>query len=94
MSEVNKLGDKNCSFDLEKYKVTYKTTTTVELSNDVTAPVGSFVWAIIQLNLNNLVSRKDWNSLKQYLLLNEESGYIEEYDKIRIGNNGSLSQKI
>ncbi|MCC8378650.1 MW1434 family type I TA system toxin [Xenorhabdus sp. PB30.3] len=81
MSDVNKLDDKNCSFDPEKYKVTYKTTTTVELSNDVTAPVGSFAWAIIQLNLGKLVKRKDWDSPKQYLRFNKESGYIEEYDK-------------
>ncbi|WP_340608316.1 Thoeris anti-defense Tad2 family protein [Xenorhabdus bharatensis] len=79
MSDVNKLDDKQCSFDPEQYKVTYKTT--VELSNDVTAPIGSFAWAIIQLNLGNLVNRKDWSSPKQYLRLNEGLGYIEEHDK-------------
>ncbi|PHM47868.1 Thoeris anti-defense Tad2 family protein [Xenorhabdus sp. KK7.4] len=79
MSDVNKLDDKQCPFDPEQYKVTYKTT--VELSNDATAPIGSFAWAIIQLNLGNLVGRKNWESSKQYLRLNKESGYIEEHDK-------------
>ncbi|PHM55299.1 hypothetical protein Xsto_04162 [Xenorhabdus stockiae] len=79
MSDVNKLDSKPCSFNPDQYKVTYKTT--VELSNDVTAPIGSFAWAIIQLNLGNLVNRKDWDSPKQYLRLNEGLGCIEEHDK-------------
>lgn len=38
--------------------------------NDITdVQVGTFAWALVQLNLNKLVSRTGWNGKKMYLVL-------------------------
>ncbi|PHM38590.1 Thoeris anti-defense Tad2 family protein [Xenorhabdus innexi] len=66
------------SGNLNPYQVTYQAHTTVELSNDVTAPADSFAWAIIQLNLGHFICRNHWEDDQQYLRINRDSGYIEE----------------
>ncbi|PHM23431.1 Thoeris anti-defense Tad2 family protein [Xenorhabdus innexi] len=58
MSDVNKLDNKQCSFDPEQYKVKV---------DDTVAPVGSFPWAMIQVYLGNLVYRSEWDVPHQYL---------------------------
>ncbi|PHM51004.1 Thoeris anti-defense Tad2 family protein [Xenorhabdus sp. KK7.4] len=75
MSDVNKLDDKQCPFDLSKYK-----------SNDVVAPIGSLPWAIIQVYEGKAVGRTEWNSLPEYIHLstkNDGSGpiHIEKHNK-------------
>ncbi|CDG21612.1 conserved protein of unknown function [Xenorhabdus poinarii G6] len=75
MSDVNKLDNKKCPFDLSKYK-----------SNDVVAPVGSVPWAIIQVYEGKAVGRTEWNSLAEYIHLstkNDGSGpiHIEKHNK-------------
>ncbi|CDH07604.1 conserved hypothetical protein [Xenorhabdus bovienii str. oregonense] len=75
MSDVNKLDNKQCPFDLSKYK-----------SNDVVAPVGSVPWAIIQVYEGKAVGRTEWNSLAEYIHLstkNDGSGpiHIEKHNK-------------
>ncbi|CDG21696.1 conserved protein of unknown function [Xenorhabdus poinarii G6] len=75
MSDVNKLDNKQCPFDLSKYK-----------SNDVVAPVGSVPWAIIQVYEGKAVGRTEWNSLAEYIHLSTKNDgsapiYIEKHNK-------------
>ncbi|OTA14318.1 hypothetical protein Xvie_03837 [Xenorhabdus vietnamensis] len=71
MSDVNKLDDKQCPFDLSKYK-----------SNDVVAPIGSLPWAIIQVYMGKKVYRSNWNFPVEYIRLagvTDSNPYIEKY---------------
>ncbi|CDG21645.1 conserved protein of unknown function [Xenorhabdus poinarii G6] len=60
MSEVNKLDNKQCPFDPEQYKA--HVTVSYKIDNDVSAPVGSFPWAMIQVYLGNNVRRNVWDA--------------------------------
>ncbi|MGJ0580843.1 Thoeris anti-defense Tad2 family protein [Xenorhabdus bovienii] len=77
-AEKNKKPEYQCHIYPEQYKIN---------ADKVTAPIGSFPWAMIQVYLGNQVSRKDWDSPAQYLRLKskavacEEQIYIEEHDK-------------
>ncbi|REF27182.1 hypothetical protein BDD26_1929 [Xenorhabdus cabanillasii] len=62
MSDVNKLDNKQCSFDPEQYKA--HVTVSYKIDNDVSAPVGSFPWAMIQVYLGNNVRRNVWDANK------------------------------
>ncbi|MDC9591515.1 DUF2829 domain-containing protein [Xenorhabdus sp. XENO-10] len=82
--------NQKCLFDPEQYKVKYKTHTIVEIDNDVTAPVGSFPWAMIQLYIGKEMSRKDWNSVGEYIRFSHERTDLSP--QIEKGNeNGPLS---
>ncbi|MBD2793462.1 Thoeris anti-defense Tad2 family protein [Xenorhabdus szentirmaii] len=85
MSEVNKPENKKMGYECQIKPDDYKIKAKVELSNSITAPVGSFPWAIIQLYLGNQRYRKDWDSPMQYLYLKPQSSaeqtYMQVHDK-------------
>ncbi|PHM25100.1 Thoeris anti-defense Tad2 family protein [Xenorhabdus innexi] len=76
MSDVNKLDDKQCPFDLDKYK---------NNDNDVVAPIGSLPWAIIQVYMGEVVVRSKWETSREYIGLTVKSpksaSHIEKHDK-------------
>ncbi|PHM74304.1 Thoeris anti-defense Tad2 family protein [Xenorhabdus kozodoii] len=87
MSENNKAEDKKCSFSPDQFKVKVKTT--VEIENDVAAPIGSFPWAMIQAYLNKLVGRGSWPANVYLIPKYDDAGdiiYIQQSD-----TDGSIS---
>ncbi|MCC8381644.1 MW1434 family type I TA system toxin [Xenorhabdus sp. PB30.3] len=79
MSDVNKLDDKQCPFDLSKYK-----------SNDVVAPIGSLPWAIIQVYMGKIVTRSEWETPDEYIALTvknpDSASHIDKHDKYGSSN--------
>ncbi|CDG96176.1 conserved hypothetical protein [Xenorhabdus bovienii str. puntauvense] len=79
MSDVNKLDNKQCPFDLSKYK-----------SNDVVAPIGSLPWAIIQVYMGNTVARGEWETPDEYIALTvknpDSASHIDKHDKYGSSN--------
>ncbi|CDL87866.1 Thoeris anti-defense Tad2 family protein [Xenorhabdus cabanillasii] len=75
MSEVNKLDNKKCPFDLDQY----------QMKIDNLAPVGSTPWALIQVYSGNMAHRKDWSFPDEYIRLTTKSDdgaiHIEKRDK-------------
>ncbi|CDG19502.1 Thoeris anti-defense Tad2 family protein [Xenorhabdus doucetiae] len=65
MSEINKLDNKQCSFDPDQYKK--------KIDVDDVAPIGSFPWAIIKLYLGQKVRRNSWASPYEHIKLTPSS---------------------
>ncbi|MDX7987845.1 DUF2829 domain-containing protein [Xenorhabdus sp. 12] len=84
MSEVNKPEKQNkkmgfeCQINPDDYKVKAK----VELSNDITAPVGSFPWAIIQVYLGKKMRCKDWSYPEKYIYLNTQKADDDKAEQV------------
>ncbi|WP_338804214.1 MW1434 family type I TA system toxin [Xenorhabdus griffiniae] len=78
MSVINK-SDSNiaqqCSFTPDQFKVNV----TTKIDNDITAPIGSFPWALIQVYLGKKVYRRNWSYPVEYIhLVSDSSPLIEK----------------
>ncbi|WP_340610231.1 Thoeris anti-defense Tad2 family protein [Xenorhabdus bharatensis] len=75
MSEVNKLDNKQCPFDLDKY----------QMKIDNLAPEGSLPWAIIQVYKGKVVARSEWEAPEEYIALTvknpDSAAHIVKHDK-------------
>ncbi|BET95191.1 Thoeris anti-defense Tad2 family protein [Xenorhabdus taiwanensis] len=78
MSAINKLDSniaQQCSFTPDQFKVNV----TTKIDNDITAPIGSFPWAIIQVYLGKKVFRRNWTDPVEYIqLVSDSSPLIEK----------------
>ncbi|MEX0447820.1 MW1434 family type I TA system toxin [Xenorhabdus sp. SGI246] len=80
MSDVNKLDNKQCPFDLDKY----------QMKIDNLAPEGSLPWAIIQVYMGKTVTRSEWEKPDEYIALTVKSpdsaSHIDKHNKYGLSN--------
>ncbi|WP_338884025.1 MW1434 family type I TA system toxin [Xenorhabdus sp. TH1] len=86
MSVINK-SDSNiaqqCSFTPDQFKV--NVTVTTKIDNDITAPIGSSPWALIQVYLGKKVCRRNWSYPVEYIhLVSDSSPLIEKRNQDNI----------
>ncbi|OKP03622.1 Thoeris anti-defense Tad2 family protein [Xenorhabdus eapokensis] len=77
MSVINKLDSniaQQCSFTPDQFKVNV----TTKIDNDITAPIGSSPWALIQVYLGKKVCRRNWTYPFEYIHLVPDSSPLIE----------------
>ncbi|CAM3815174.1 Thoeris anti-defense Tad2 family protein [Xenorhabdus thuongxuanensis] len=84
MSVINKLDSniaQQCSFTPDQFKVNV----TTKIDNDITAPIGSSPWALIQVYLGKKVYRRNWSYPVEYIhLVSDSSPLIEKREQDNI----------
>ncbi|MDE9564425.1 DUF2829 domain-containing protein [Xenorhabdus bovienii] len=83
MSDINKQENKKSEYKYSINPYQYRIKVNIDT---ITAPVGSFPWAVIQVYFGNKLYRKNWNSPTEYVRLipsqsNNDEIYIEKNDR-------------